>query len=91
MTESNFDHDVQTFPQDDGTLVLECACGWGMTVAGWGSDYPEGVRDENGRKIGRKPEKMVEALINAHKLSQLQWPYNVEPYNIDHPASWPGY
>lgn len=85
MTESNFDHNVKPFPQEDGTIVLECACGWGATVQGWGSDYPNGVRDENGKKIGRKPEKMVESLTNAHQLSKLQWPYDKDPYNIQAP------
>ena len=80
MTE--FHHECKSFEQDDGSVVVECLCGWGVTLEGW-----EG-HDENGRKIGRKPAKFVESFTNAHKLSQLQWPY---PDHIaSKPDTWPG-
>lgn len=73
MTGDDMVHELKSFDQEDETVVLECTCGWGVTLEGW-----EGV-DEKGNKMSRSAKKFVEAFTNSHLLLNWQWPYMDSP------------
>lgn len=76
----DFIHECKSFEgEDEKTTVIECVCGWGLTLEGWGG------KDENGKWISRESTDFVESFSNAHKLFHLDWPYETEP-----PDTWPG-
>lgn len=62
-------HELKSFDQEDETVVLECTCGWGVTLEGWEGE------DEKGNKQSRSARKFVESFTNSHMLLNWQWPY----------------
>lgn len=78
----NFIHTPKAFPQEDGTVTLECDCGWGTEV------LPYEGQDEKGNDLSKEATDFIPALIESHLLSQEQWPFPSPPAG-DKYKDWP--